>query len=122
MFIGARNCISLSLSKACGFACRLLLGNFQQNRATYQVYRPLGTREEVQQLRILREGALKGRLAPYSGPVSREVPVTVDEEAEESERQLERLRLEAERGELGDGHFDSDEDDHDQRMPPCITI
>jgi hypothetical protein len=92
---------------------RQLLEEFQLNRATYQAFRPLGTREEVQALRkALEEHILHGQLARYSGPRARaEVPVTPEEEEEESRRNLERLRLRMVDGTLDDDDADDTEDE-----------
>jgi hypothetical protein len=90
---------------------RQLLEEFQRNRATYQAFRPLGTREEVQALRkALQDHTLHGQLARYSGPSAcAEVPVTPEEEAEESRMNLERLRRRME-----DGTLDADDDTDDE--------
>jgi hypothetical protein len=87
-----------------------LLADFQRERATYQAFRPLGTREEVQQLRRDLELALKGQLAPYGGPGHTQVPVTPDEEQEESKRRWEQLQRQMAGGTLDDA-VDTDDDE-----------
>ena len=90
--------------------CRQLLENFQRNRTTYQAFRPLGTREEVQALRRAIEHTLHGHIARYSGPrACTEIPITPEEEEEESRRNLERLQQQLEDGTLG-AEVDTDDE------------